>query len=676
MTDTVSLTVARHCVESLPGSGLSPLQRDLIESPKKIRIAHAPTGAGKSYAFERAMIDREERILFIVPTRRLCQNLAAGLAKSLEEAGWTEQAVKQKIAIWNSDATRQLKEDGETRVGARRVREIGQLNDAIPGGEMIIAVPEVVAYLLLRYGMDKGLTDKGVFDILNDFDHVVFDEFHTISPRGFGLAGLFAKLAAVHPCRARISFLSATPVEIRPVLNRLGVPEEAVEDLPEKLVPEGRAVHGDVRLSFVRCGDMAELVAARMADIRRETEKKRQVVVIYDRLIDLQAQRDRLERMFREAGYAEGRILLIDSIDDSRAGSGSGDRSGTASRAEAGGFFRVGRREDPMAFDVLVATSSVEMGVTFKADLLLMEPGFQAMNFLQRYGRAARGDWAGAVWVRVDDKALKKRDWFRRLARWADKRAGETVEIDAVRDVLTADIQKRFAECDADRPAHFGRMPNRAAFVSGLFWNVLMAHWSNIGGRWKHLQEHAPPPARTIYGLLRKVREMEKDRDFGPSAKTWCDRFEAEARVLRDIDESVRVIEDEGRGQVFHASHRWLQRFSGILDHYPVVFAADGEEEIHIPGRLTDHLDLDRPFVPATRSALFPHTPFPEVLKDDAFLVESWRRVFQKRAGVAAMAWDEYPKAMAAAEKLVALTGLVVSEDLEDGLPEAASVVM
>ncbi len=664
MTDSVSLTVARHSVESLPGSGLSPLQRDLIESPAKIRIAHAPTGAGKSYAFERAMIDRGDRILFIVPTRRLCQNLAAGLAESLEEAGWTGRAVKEKIVIWNSDETRRLRQEGETRVGARRVREIGQLNDAIPGGEMIIAVPEVPSYLLLRYSMDKGLTDKGVFDILNDFDHVVFDEFHTISPRGFGLAGLFAKLAAVHPSRARISFLSATPVDIASVLKRLGVPESAVEHLSEKLVPEGRAVHGDVRLSFVRCGEMAELVAERIPDIRGETEKRRQVVIIYDRLIDLQSQRDRLEEMFRKAGYAEGRILLIDSIDDSRSGQ------------DPGGFFRVGRGEDPMNFDVLIATSSVEMGVTFRADLLLMEPGFQAMNFLQRYGRAARGDFDGAVWVRVDDKALKKRDWFRRLARWAEKHRDETVELDAIRDVLTADIQKRFADCDADRPAHFGRMPNRAAHVSGLYWNVLMNHWSNIGGRWKHLKEHSPKSARTIYALLRTVRGMEKDRDFGESAKNWCDRFEAEARVLRDIDASLRIIEEEGRGAVFHASHRWLRRFSGILDHYPLVFGADGEEEIHIPGRLTDHLEMDRPFVPATRSALFPHTPFPEVLKDDAYLVESWRRVFRKTVGVAAMAWDEYPEAMKAAEKLVALTGLVVSEDSAEGLPDAASAVI
>ena len=664
MTDNFSLAVARHSVESLPESGLSPLQRDLIHSPKKIRIAHAPTGAGKSYAFERAMIDLGNRVLFIVPTRRLCQNLAAGLGESLKSAGWTDRAISQKIAIWNSDSTRKLKEEGETQVGARRVREVSQLNDAIAGGEMIIAVPEVVSFLLLRPSFYKGMTDKGVFDILNDFDHIVFDEFHTISPRGFGLAGLFAKLAAVHPCRARISFLSATPIEIDPVLKRLGVADSTVAHLHETLVADGRVVHGNVRLSFVSGGTMEDLVKDRIADIRRETEKQRQCVVIYDRLIDLQDQRSGLEQIFREAGYPNGRILLIDSIDDSRHG------------VDEGGFFRVGRVEDPMAFDVLIATSSVEMGVTFRADLLLMEPGFHAMNFLQRYGRAARGDHEGAVWVRVDEKALKKRDWFRRLVRWAEIRRDETVGIEAIQEVLTADIRPRFAECDEDRPTHFGRMPNRAAYVAGLFWNVLMRHPSNKGHRWKILNEHCPGPARKIYGLLKAVRKMEKDGEFGESAKRWCDRFEAEAMVFREIGETIRVVENDGKGNVFRVAERWLQRYTSILDHYPIVFGADGEEEIHISGKLGNHLNQNRKFVAATRSVLFPHLPFSMILKDDAYLVENWRRIFKKRTGVEAMAWEEYPEAMAAAEKLVALTGLVVSENSAERLPDVASGVI
>ncbi len=59
----MELTIARHCVAEGP-DGLSPLQRDLIAHPARVRIAEAPTGAGKSYAFQRALRDRGARILF------------------------------------------------------------------------------------------------------------------------------------------------------------------------------------------------------------------------------------------------------------------------------------------------------------------------------------------------------------------------------------------------------------------------------------------------------------------------------------------------------------------------------------------------------------------------------------------------------------------------------------
>jgi superfamily II DNA or RNA helicase len=90
--EIIKLTVKRHCVGQLPESGLSPLQHELLNNSAKIRIANAPTGAGKSYAFERAMLDNKQRILFIVPTKRLCQNLAAGLLNSLTHIhGWTKE---------------------------------------------------------------------------------------------------------------------------------------------------------------------------------------------------------------------------------------------------------------------------------------------------------------------------------------------------------------------------------------------------------------------------------------------------------------------------------------------------------------------------------------------------------------------------------------------------------
>ena len=94
----MDITVARHCVANDPVSGLSPLQQRLLDAPQKIRIANAPTGAGKSYVFQRAMIEGK-RILFIVPTRRLAQNLLAGLLDDLIRDGWDEEKASKKLAL-------------------------------------------------------------------------------------------------------------------------------------------------------------------------------------------------------------------------------------------------------------------------------------------------------------------------------------------------------------------------------------------------------------------------------------------------------------------------------------------------------------------------------------------------------------------------------------------------
>ena len=65
----MTVTIAKHAVAQLE-SGLSPLQQDLLDHPAKIRLVDAPTGAGKTYAFQRGLVTRNQRILFIVPTRR------------------------------------------------------------------------------------------------------------------------------------------------------------------------------------------------------------------------------------------------------------------------------------------------------------------------------------------------------------------------------------------------------------------------------------------------------------------------------------------------------------------------------------------------------------------------------------------------------------------------------
>ncbi len=647
----MEVKVKRHCVGRQAESGLSPLQRELLDNPAPIRIAEAPTGAGKSYAFERAMA-RGDRVLFIVPTRRLAQNLLTGLSENLvRDHGWTEEVARHKLALWSSDATVRQRAEGVVNIGARRIRELFDLDTTRAGGEMIVAIPETVSHILLRFQKEAGQTDVGVFDLLSNFEHIVFDEFHTISARGFGLAGLIAKLAAeADGVRAKVSFLSATPLDIRPILRKLDIPEERIVELHEELTESGRSVHGDVRLLLSNAPCLSDLVRDHVVAIRHEIEKGRQVVVMYDRLHDLRLQLSSMQATLREAGVAPGRALLINSISDSTVGD------------DGRGFFAVGREQQPEHFDVLIATASVEVGVTFRADMLFMEPGFEPLNFLQRYGRAARGDHCGLVVVRSDGEEANRRPWLRELQLWMEEHDGTEAAIGDLTALLGRAARLRFEDRPEDSPRHFGRLSNRAAYTAGLYWKVMMDHWANRGGRWAHLKAYQPKPAGHVYSLIQQVRAMEKDRCVGKQAKKWCDRFEAEARVMRDIAPRIRVLDERGRSM--HVPELWLRRSTDILERFPLVFSdRAGLEEIRITGDLDDWIKDKRRFVEAKKSVLFPHTPYPHVLKDDSSIVDEWCRRFEDRSMPDSEAWYDFPEAMAAAEKLVSLTGLVVSDE-------------
>lgn len=121
--------------------------------------------------------------------------------------------------------------------------------------------------------------------MLEYFDHIVFDEFHTIEARGFGLAALFAKLASVTTefntigyGRAKISLLSATPLTSFPTLQALGVPDSEIAEIKEVLTDQSndRALHGDVRLVLEKSASMPMVVATYLDAIQQAVEQQQQ----------------------------------------------------------------------------------------------------------------------------------------------------------------------------------------------------------------------------------------------------------------------------------------------------------------------------------------------------------------------------------------------------------------
>lgn len=677
----MELTVIRHGVPVACQAGdtvkLSPLQRQLLTSDKPVRVAQAPTGAGKSFAFRQAVLHKQ-RVLFIVPTKRLVQNVAHDMRVALQEIGLDKAQIERRVAMWSQDQTEALKtEDEQANVTAIRMNQAQQLAP-FGKGDMIIAVPEVVSFLLAepRRRLMTGHSRFGLFDLLN-FDHVVFDEFHTIEPRGFGMAALFAYLAAKlrSSFPLRVSFLSATPINIHPVLEHFGIPGDLIDELHED-IEEGdfdqshcRTIHGDVRLNFESHESLLETIQAHLLEIKQhlagwETNRY-QVIIIYDALVDLRQQRPELESLFARNGILPQDCLLINSIDDS------------SDEYLPPGRFAGGRRLNPFDFKVLIATASVELGVTFRANLLFMEPGFSPLSFLQRYGRAAREQVDGQVIVRIDDKLLDRRYWLSVLLAWAKEQQGQAVSIRALTRALTTQTcdlfeQKIIAPESADINLHqaqdyFNQMPSQAVYTAALYWHAVERHPAlKKTHQGKHLEDLRPQVAKRIYRLLRRVEKLKQFSvpDVQEAAERWCQHFQQEALRLRNIGRMVEVTE-ESSGRRLQVREHWLATHTHILEYFPVRIDEWGKFKVTVPGELDDFLRLQKEYKAKTVTVWFPHTMSELPLLDDYQLVKKWcDDLYNPRC-----CYDlkdikaEMPEALKAAEILTRITGLVISNE-------------
>ncbi len=568
------------------GSGLSPMQERLLDSEKFVRLVSAPTGSGKSYAFMRAVLERRQRVLFIVPTRRLLQNLMedarAQARKELRERGRTGDEARtwanERIGEWSGG---QVPAQGQSLPGLRT----GQLLDSAAEG-VLFAIPEVVLSMISGIRL-KGASTISPFQYLRLFDHVVFDEFHTIDDRSFGLAVLFARLA-LEEKQAKVSFLSATPVDITCVLARMGIPEPGVERIVETVVgghPSGhRAVHGDVDVTLSR-SSLAEVLGRSRKLVQRTIEGCRAVILVYDSLRRLKQEEPAVRASLREAGIGEDGILAINSLDDSRTGPGE--------------RIRESAYEDPTKYGVLIATSSVEVGVTFRSDLMLMEPGHDLASFVQRVGRVSRGKDSGRVIVSLPDERRNRTAWTRRVADVVD--SGDTKDVRAFTAEVLQDVRRRLSDGGATRSAADGPVESadiefyRSVSWRGAFWAALFfvaVEQTRMGIQRearKRLRELSPPLAHFVRARVREILSVRIVDDCLPERsqphKQWVDALLRQALSYRDIGAAVVVVDPDGSRT--RARESFLRQATGILDReLPTV--EDGEEVVYLQKRSLD----------------------------------------------------------------------------------------
>ena len=377
------------------------------------------------------------------------------------------------------------------------------------------------------------------------FDHIVFDEFHTIDARGFGLCAVVARTVAATPGGAKLTFLSATPIDVLPVLSALGLPPEAVAVSAESVVTEAahsgsglRAVHGDVEIRFCSHSCMLDLLEAHIVALRECLDRGRQVVVILDSLDTLHAGKRDFAAFFDRLSVPAAKRLAINSVDD-------------GATPDLGGAFVTDRNADPINFKVLLATSSVEMGVTFKAGLIAMDPGHDALSFVQRVGRVARGDESGLVLVRYDAGATSRKSWLREiLAAFGQEPTPRALTVERFLEIVLRATRQRFMTREKlelnEPPRDFRAMPTRAAWAAALFFHALeRAQPRSHRGQREALASIRPAKISLIAALLLQISEPVTDGER--NGAEWASAFLAQASTLRDFTATIAVEEPSGK---------------------------------------------------------------------------------------------------------------------------------
>ncbi len=562
------MIIRAHSVPLLP-SGLSEMQERLLRSDKFVRLVSAPTGCGKSYAFMRAVLDQDAHVLFIVPTKRLLQNLIEAARSQAREQllaqRWRKDLIENwintRIVEWSGNQER----DAQEGLSAARAGQLLNAGSHL-GGRVIFAIPEVVVTMMSGIRI-TGASVVNPFFYLRRFDHVVFDEFHTIDDRSFGLACLFSFLA-LKERRGKVSLLSATPIDVTRVLERLGVGAGDVEKIAEEVVdghpPGHRPIHGNVTLSLCE-SSLAESFALNIDAVRAAIKGNRTVIVVYDSLRRLEKEESEIRRVLMEAGLQDARVLKINSIDDSKR---KPDEP------------RYGRRyADPLEYDVLLCTSSVEIGVTFRSTLMFTDPGFGLASFVQRVGRVSRGAENGKVIVSLSEDRRNRYAWTRTIAGVIENR--EELDVRVFTDEILRDVRRRLEPTRKEMQTDFTVARSNMSFYRraswrGAFWAALFIVAIRRTRMKVHKQANArlraisPNVVKFVEAKIGEILSVEVVNDCLPRKsqphRCWVHALLTSALVYRDIGATIEVVDPDGARHT--ASESFLRRATDILSRH------------------------------------------------------------------------------------------------------------
>lgn len=351
-------------------------------------IITAPTGTGKSYAFPFPVLEAKQRPqqpftadhhcvgLVVLPTNALIEELAKNFRETYPQL---------KVEVINS-----------ARLNAAGKKGFGRLEAilAIAGAsDLVITNPDIINYTMHggyhKYAFNKHTGRKEFHNLLESFDYLIFDEYHLYDEAQIANILTLAYLRDLileDNNRLKYIFTSATPEPKLKELLESNFGASEVREIVEQIVDEptqARAIHGKLEVLFYWSNSFADAIEAQLGTIAQELAEGRKALIIFDQLRDVQTWKARLEQHFAltpheiyaSTGYAP-------KEEDSQA--------------------RIKQAR------LILATNKAEVGVNYEVQYCLMQPGKFYQNFVQRFGRVARGDEAGKVVICLDNASQYK----------------------------------------------------------------------------------------------------------------------------------------------------------------------------------------------------------------------------------------------------------------------------
>ncbi len=323
----------------------------------------AMTGDGKSLAAYLHALQNQAHVIAMYPTNELIRDQETRIGEYIVD--WKSNS---RMGMMDGARITELMEEHETRSRVEQIRRLLEHN------AFLLTNPDLFHLMMnFQYGHQAWERKELPFEVPANFDYFIFDEFHIFGvPQVISVMNAVSYLSVLYRHksneRKRFVFLSATP---QPLLSRLlsrsGLCIQEIGGHYSSQPDSG------CRLILHPCELHFDLV-----DREQSTEKW------------VKAKLDEIIQFYRSYPNSKGAIIVNSAATARRlklwlamhlpADISVGENTGLAGKDE---------RRNSMHKHLLVGTSTVDIGIDFRINLLIFEATDAGM-FIQRFGRLGR----------------------------------------------------------------------------------------------------------------------------------------------------------------------------------------------------------------------------------------------------------------------------------------------